>query len=94
MCERNTMMWGGVQSRNYLLFDADPKVSFMTYRDLFNIIQNNWNCSFRVGSPPSSGASLGSDQSEMIRRALEFGGPSLADEIIGSPEIGSAVRYV
>ena len=61
---------------------------------VFNIIQKFCHCSFRVGSPPSSGASLGSDQSEMIRRALEFGGPSLADEIIGSPEIGSAVRYV
>ena len=37
----NDVGWGGVQSRNYLLFDADPKVSFMTYRDLFNIIQKN-----------------------------------------------------
>lgn len=60
---------------------------------------------FMVGSPPSSsGGSLGSDQSEVIRRALE-GGPVNLGRIVGgvddmlpeesssgrSPEIGSAV---
>lgn len=55
--------------------------------------------SFLVGSPPSSsGESLGSDQSEMIRRALELGGviPIAPEGLIlsdenQSPEIGSAV---
>ena len=51
---------------------------------------------FMVGSPPSSNGSIGSDKSEMIRRALEMGGIVqdgfvLSDGENRSPEIGSAV---
>ena len=55
---------------------------------------------FQVGSPPSSsGGSIGSDQSEMIRRALVMGGIeqdgglllNMSDNENRSPEIGSAV---
>ena len=51
---------------------------------------------FMVGSPPSSNGSMGSDQSEVIRRALEMGGivqeGFIADGLDNrSPEIGSAV---
>ena len=52
--------------------------------------------SFLVGSPPSSNGSIGSDKSEVIRRALEMGGIVqegfvLSDGENRSPEIGSAV---
>ena len=54
---------------------------------------------FRVGSPPSSGGnSMGSDQSEIIRRALEAGAMiqdglvmPMSDNENRSPEVGSAV---
>lgn len=51
--------------------------------------------SFMVGSPPSSNGSIGSDKSEVIRRALEMGG-IIQDGFVQegdnrSPEIGSAV---
>merc|ERR1712062_534306 len=51
---------------------------------------------FMVGSPPSSNGSIGSDKSEVIRRALEMGGIVqdgflLSDGENRSPEIGSAV---
>lgn len=54
---------------------------------------------FMVGSPPSSsGGSIGSDHSEMFRRALELGGivqdglvMNMSDNENRSPEIGSAV---
>ena len=51
--------------------------------------------SFMVGSPPSSNGSIGSDKSEVIRRALEMGGiiqdGFLQEGENRSPEIGSAV---
>ena len=53
---------------------------------------------FVVGSPPSSSGSMGSNNSEMIRRALEMGGivqdgliMNMSDHENRSPEIGSAV---
>ena len=55
--------------------------------------------SFIIGSPPSSGASLGSDLSEIMRRASEMNSSNAGEEVmhlsvdLGSPktEIGSAV---
>ena len=51
--------------------------------------------SFMVGSPPSSNGSIGSDKSEVIRRALEMGGivqdGFLQEGENRSPEVGSAV---
>ena len=45
--------------------------------------------SFIVGSPPSSGASYGSNHSEMMRRALESS--HLGDELLSGFQIGSAM---
>ena len=45
--------------------------------------------SFIVGSPPSSGASYGSNHSEMMRRALESS--HLGDDLLSGFQIGSAM---
>merc|ERR1712150_470459 len=55
--------------------------------------------SFIIGSPPSSGASLGSDLSEIMRRASEMNSSNAGEEVmhlsvdLGSPEteVGSAI---